>query len=557
MKRIILLLTVLFLLFSTIPAFETFAGEQKEVVLLTFDNENERSEISSPDGADLCGVKASKVSKNRKSAYCEISDTQSFYIKLTPHWNSSDYKKPLGIRFYSLTDIDAEAKISAILTKDSVSSTGKTLNLDQTALSSTENPFYARLSGTVTDYNYIRFTVTSDTPVEVFIDNITLVYSSTAENLFRHINSYTGIYDWESGTKGATQNGNSFSRSRNISFPEIENSKYALKCTGSYGGTDNYISVDTKGIIPENVKTVRVALFCGMSSDDNPVKAGIKSGDKIYWSETVDTVNRYFWYYFDEYTFTAEDGTCFNDSLSKVESLLFSFGNTYSKFYLDDIQIGKTEEFSITIDGIKTDNCTLFTLPSSNKSGFIVYTDGTDYFEENETVTLSKNTELKSVSVGEVKTQSTASVRLGKITGLRFYTVLDTEALASLPEEAVVTKGTYIGPKDIFDGSDIRPISDNPNNFNCVDVKYTSSQYFENNNTIVGTISDIRDKNISREFNAVGYIQVKLGNITKTVLSAPTTKSIKTIASLFREDPENKALYNAYKELVDKWADYK
>lgn len=555
-EAVIAIFTLAIMLFGGMPCEKVVASEQKEVVLLTFDSEIERTQVSTPINGINCGYKTNKIIGHRKAAFCEIKQTQFFYIKLTPGWNSSEYKKPQGIRLYSATDTDCSAEISAMLTETDDALTGKNLTLDKTELFNYENSYYARLSGSVSGYNYLRLTVTADLPLQVFVDNITLVYSATAENTFNHINSYSAIYDWENSSKGISQNGNSFSRSKNISFSDIEKSAYALKCTGSYNGTDGYLSVDTADLIPEYARTVRVALFCAVSTEDNPTKVGVKSEGKIYWSEIVEKTGKYFWYYFDENTFTDENGTVFASTLNEIETILFSFGNAYSKFYIDDIQVGRNESFDVYLDGENIKSASCYTLPAPIEQGFVAYTDGKEYYEQNEAVILEEDTFFSVVSVGEIKTPNKASVRLGDISGLRFYTVLDSEKLENLPEAATVEKGTYIGPSDIFDGSDIRPLDEYPNNFNCVDVKYKSSEYYENGNTIVGTLSNILDKNISREFTAIGYIKVTINDITQTILSFPAKRSIKTVAALFREDEQNLSLYTVYKSQIDTWADH-
>ena len=236
-------------------------------------------------------------------------------------------------------------------------------------------------------------------------------------------------------------------------------------------------------------------------------------------------------------------------------------------YNLDD----KTTSYSVTIDGTTLHNTSAFigndfVFPESSKNGFIAYTDGENYYDECEKMTLSSDVTFSTVAIGELQMLTGASIRLGKVNGLRFYTVADTESLAKLPEGAVVTKGTLITPKDLLGNEDLTHYA------SCkkADVFYNSEIYYQDDNTFVGSIVNIKETtkenptsgNIAREFLGRGYITVKLGDYEKTVYADYSDNNInnnsRSLAYISYEYKSNN--YNDdeisydYKNLVDRWA---
>ncbi|MBQ4155208.1 MAG: polysaccharide deacetylase family protein, partial [Clostridia bacterium] len=90
-----------------------------------------------------------------------------------------------------------------------------------------------------------------------------------------------------------------------------------------------------------------------------------------------------------------------------------------------DGEVPTTPTYKLTIDGnsVSVSNNTA-TLPMSTKAGFIAYTDGENYYDANEKITLTKDLSLTTVAIGSVSMLEGAAIRLGKVNGMRFYTVV-------------------------------------------------------------------------------------------------------------------------------------
>ena len=143
-----------------------------------------------------------------------------------------------------------------------------------------------------------------------------------------------------------------------------------------------------------------------------------------------------------------------------------------------------------------------------------------------------------------VTTAEAASIRLGAVNGIRFYTSFDKDAIDALNVNGeVVEYGTIIAPADVIDG-EFTHEDDN------VDVKYTATEYWAGDE-FVGSIVNIKEANIGRNFVARGY--VKIGE-TYYYSDTTSTRSLKGVATALQNDANNTALYEANKDLVDGWA---
>ena len=151
---------------------------------------------------------------------------------------------------------------------------------------------------------------------------------------------------------------------------------------------------------------------------------------------------------------------------------------------------------------------------------------------------------------------SKASIRLGTVSGIRFYTTFDVSQITG----TVVEKGTLIGPADLV--GDYLTIDDvdltGETVKNAVAVPYKSDTLWAGNE-FVGSIVGIQEKNYNRAFVARAYVKLEDG--TYLYSSASTTKTVAEIADAFIADATKEgadendvALYNAHKELVDAWA---
>ena len=213
------------------------------------------------------------------------------------------------------------------------------------------------------------------------------------------------------------------------------------------------------------------------------------------------------------------------------------------------------QDKTVTIDGVKIENDgNEFTLPVSTKDGFVAYFDGTNFYDANTKIALDTNKTFTTVAIGKLQMLKGASIRLGDVSGMRFFTVADPDMLDKLPAGTVVSKGTLITPVDLLGGEELTLDS------TCqkLNVLYQSNSYYQNGNTFVGSIVNIKDSNITREFLGRGYITITYGDFTKTIYaeSNDNARSIAYIASVYKSDSQSgySSLSPSLKELVDKWA---
>ena len=119
---------------------------------------------------------------------------------------------------------------------------------------------------------------------------------------------------------------------------------------------------------------------------------------------------------------------------------------------------------------------------------------------------------MKFVEESPISTRSTASVRLSSTSsGLRFKSEVDTETLQYyLANYSDVQIGTLIAPTDMLNGQKLtHDIGKDGEAY--IDVKATVNKPFEekkNGITVyAGSIVNINEKNLDRDFSAVGYIK--------------------------------------------------
>ncbi|MBQ4156508.1 MAG: hypothetical protein IJD90_06865, partial [Clostridia bacterium] len=78
---------------------------------------------------------------------------------------------------------------------------------------------------------------------------------------------------------------------------------------------------------------------------------------------------------------------------------------------------------------------------------------------------------------------------------------------------------------------------------------------------MVGSIANIKEKNMNRRFVGRGYVTVTLGDVTKTVYAdyangdvVNNTRTISFIANAVKNDANNIDLYEQYKDIIDEIA---
>ena len=173
----------------------------------------------------------------------------------------------------------------------------------------------------------------------------------------------------------------------------------------------------------------------------------------------------------------------------------------------------------------------------------------------------------------EVKStmENGASIRLGSVNGIRFYTTVDTAKIAELKAAgATVEMGTLIAPKDLIGDSEL---TFNLDAGKYVDVAYKASEYYTEGNFtgIVGSIVNIKEANtaysaengnIAREFVGRGYVKVtKDGKTTITYADysdGNISNNSRSLAYVSYKLVQNTEIFNQYskdiQEKVEKWA---
>ncbi len=209
-------------------------------------------------------------------------------------------------------------------------------------------------------------------------------------------------------------------------------------------------------------------------------------------------------------------------------------------------------------------------LPESNKTNFIAYFDGTNYYDEGELVIIKESLDLKTLYLGEVKMSYGAAIRLSEKSGLRFYTEFNTDLLDEIKSLGVkVDIGTIIAFKDRLPSNDITFETEKYNSKNALvwtTVPYLSDKYYNEGRFkgIVGSIVNITTANISKKFVGRGYFSFDLNGKTKTIYAdfaeddiANNSRSIAYVAYQFKNNNYgNLDLSDDYIAMVNNWASY-
>ena len=168
-----------------------------------------------------------------------------------------------------------------------------------------------------------------------------------------------------------------------------------------------------------------------------------------------------------------------------------------------------------------------------------------------------------------VSTDVKASIRMNQVNGIRFYTTVDQEKIAALEADgATVEMGTLIAPKDLLGDTELTLDLAELATPKAVNVKYQAKNedgsynyYTEGSNFsgIVGTIANVKEANITRDFVGRGYVKVTKGENT-TISYADinvesSARSLKIVAAAIQgTDFYNNQLNDYQRSLVDTWA---
>ena len=156
-------------------------------------------------------------------------------------------------------------------------------------------------------------------------------------------------------------------------------------------------------------------------------------------------------------------------------------------------------------------------------------------------------TETDGLTTDAIATADKASIRLNEVNGMRFFTTVDTEKLAALG--TVTEMGTLIGPKNKI--GDYLTMDDATAK-NAVAVEYGVDNDLWEGNEFVGSIVNVKDTNLNREFVARGY--VKVGD-TYYYSSTTSTRTLAGVAdSCIADTDYYSTLDAATQALVNTWA---
>lgn len=166
-----------------------------------------------------------------------------------------------------------------------------------------------------------------------------------------------------------------------------------------------------------------------------------------------------------------------------------------------------------------------------------------------------------STSTAPVTMESGASIRLGDVNGIRFYTTVDETKLAELVGENTYEIGTIIAPADaIGEDGELTATDD------CAIIPFkarnedgTIKYHNAEKKQIAGSIVNIRETgdetdtngNIDREFVARAY--VKVGD-TYYYSATTSTRSLQAVALAYQNDNYGGVEDEAVKKYVDNWA---
>ena len=141
-----------------------------------------------------------------------------------------------------------------------------------------------------------------------------------------------------------------------------------------------------------------------------------------------------------------------------------------------------------------------------------------------------------------------AQLRVGAVNGIRFITNVDADLIETAKSEGyTVTMGTLIAPLTYGE------LTLDSGAINVV----TPGYFFETPGVIAGSIVSIKDKNITRDFIARGYVTLTKDNDSTTYYAQQQTsgRSLKTLAAAAILDTTfYNQLNNAQKTLVQTWA---
>ena len=226
---------------------------------------------------------------------------------------------------------------------------------------------------------------------------------------------------------------------------------------------------------------------------------------------------------------------------------------------------------TVTIDGEYHSVIKLgarYVFPYVDDDHFVAYTDGENFYDEGEFIDIEGDLNLTTLYV-DLSMRKGASMRLNEQTGLRFYTNLDENQISSIETlGATVEMGTIIAHKNNIKGYDVT--LETPETVNgkltylTVPYNHKIGYYTEDSfSGVVGSLTNVKDKNTNVDFIGRGYVKVTKGDFSKTIYADYVdgnvynhSRSIGYIAYSISEDADVYENLVAFKDVIDRYADF-
>lgn len=531
MKKILVLLFSLIIMLSTavIPASANSNAEHSKTIV-DFDTLSASVSISGKGTYEVVDYNAIDSSyTDGKVLKVSPEMWQSFYISLPLTWKEGN---PIGLQYTVMAETDTTFNRDG-LGISNTNSGNPTCNTDALGggdftghLSIAAGTSYdVKFDLTKVDLSslaysaYLSFKPESSGSV-CYIDNIRLIYANESD--IPNYKLEEKIFeDFENGTANKIET--------------VGKGKFADYTDAPYNGSIS-------------LRAGKDAWDDGRTDNDHSLNY---VAYKLNREDIASAYNISFWYkpHFDWGTLGAYSGVRINgkdywrfldySSDWKKTDMFYSF-YTYTYVYTnpDDgsqsIASDNDQGIYLTPDLIPKVEALLFSAPTHFGNSYILVDD----------ITLSEKSE--SSDKIEVSMQSGASIRLNSKKGIRFYTTVNTAQIAKLRAEGkTVTLGTIIAPEDLIEGEFTHEDAH-------VDVKYEATEYYAEN-TIVGSIVNIKEGNIGRKFVGRGYVCVD-GTYYYADLN-DNSRSLKSISLAIKADTEKfNELDETNKQLVNKWA---
>lgn len=234
---------------------------------------------------------------------------------------------------------------------------------------------------------------------------------------------------------------------------------------------------------------------------------------------------------------------------------------------IDKFVLTKSDsEARVVIDGNEKtcDKNTYFTLPKVDN--IVAYCDqDNNYYEPDSEILITGDLTLTSLKA-DLQAQKGAQIRLNYVSGLRFLSQIPNEQLDALKQAGftIKAKGTLIARKNVVGRQDhltFERRSFGDDDFDCMDVRYTVDEFFSSDgdySVIAGSIIDIKEGNLNKEFFGRGYIIFTNGEFDRTIYAATIDDGARSICEVARMATADTAYYNTLakdkQEILDSYA---